>query len=165
MRQQTYAADGSPPRAWGGRGTGGVEPDDGRLTPTCVGRTSPAPPAGPARTAHPHVRGEDECRGGRRSPPGGSPPRAWGGRRDNGIRYAIERLTPTCVGRTVCPHAVHRNSAAHPHVRGEDRCRHPQAKARAGSPPRAWGGPGRHHRSQLVQGLTPTCVGRTRRHV
>ena len=31
----------------------------GRLTPACAGRTTSAPPTGPARPADPRLRGED----------------------------------------------------------------------------------------------------------
>src|SRR5690606_23404920 len=92
---------GSPPRAWGGPpGTDGGRISL-RLTPTCVGRTVPAAQTGRARPAHPHVRGEDVYQEINDLVEFGSPPRAWGGRRHPAGRVADQRLTPTCVGRTV----------------------------------------------------------------
>src|SRR5690606_7818514 len=91
---------GSPPRAWGGQRGGGFQGDEGRLTPTCVGRTSPRASRCLRRAAHPHVRGEDSGWCGMCPTPCGSPPRAWGGQ-EAVYGYQIpNRLTPTCVGRT-----------------------------------------------------------------
>ena len=70
---------GSPPRAWGGLMDAQVEELNKRLTPTCVGRTGEGPRARSARSAHPHVRGEDVTTTGSGMSMSGSPPRAWGG--------------------------------------------------------------------------------------
>ena len=154
---------GSPPRAWGGPMDPASFARERRLTPTCVGRT--AAPAKPhaLSPAHPHVRGEDRVRS---TNPGycfGSPPRAWGGRRQDPCGGAARRLTPTCVGRTWCGQGTWRRRPAHPHVRGEDSRSTPAASAIRGSPPRAWGGhPPVRARRPAVR-LTPTCVGRTTR--
>ena len=91
--------------------------------------------------AHPHVRGEDWRT---RPPPlssGGSPPRAWGGRRRAGGGGFADRLTPTCVGRTIRDMEFQLVATAHPHVRGEDPVLPDPAPGLPGSPPRAWGGP------------------------
>ena len=72
-----------------------------RLTPTCVGRTSTLKSASRARSAHPHVRGEDDDA--------------------EAILDGADRLTPTCVGRTPRASSPTACSTAHPHVRGEDR--------------------------------------------
>ena len=51
---------GSPPRAWGGHHARAHPRAPGRLTPTCVGRTSMKARDISPGPAHPHVRGEDE---------------------------------------------------------------------------------------------------------
>ena len=133
-------ADGSPPRAWGGRCGVPLPKAQWRLTPTCVGRTlGPDHPAA-GMAAHPHVRGEDPGKrpgvGGRE----GSPPRAWGGPGCPRSACRRRRLTPTCVGRTPRPRPTCRLGPAHPHVRGEDDGGGPPPPTGEGSPPRAWGG-------------------------
>ncbi|KWX02912.1 hypothetical protein LI90_3961 [Carbonactinospora thermoautotrophica] len=50
---------------------------------------------------HPHVRGEDLTTKSAIDPPNDSPPRAWGGLPDLRPRVRGDRLTPTCVGRTL----------------------------------------------------------------
>ena len=132
---------GSPPRAWGGRRpvADGVAPIG--LTPTCVGRTQVSPVWGRARTAHPHVRGEDY---------------------EDVVLSKLElRLTPTCVGRTGPTSLSLPLLTAHPHVRGEDQASKCGCWSNAGSPPRAWGGLFRKGSAVPPQRLTPTCVGRT----
>ncbi len=152
---------GSPPRAWGGQLQAAELRPGGRLTPTCVGRTQPSHPYRWLPSAHPHVRGEDSSTSARKITPGGSPPRAWGGRAEVDSDHLPGRLTPTCVGRTMGPGDVLRRDPAHPHVRGEDDAQLAAVEAGGGSPPRAWGG---LHPQRLLppdQRLTPTCVGRT----
>ena len=176
-----YASSGSPPRAWGGRRHGLATLEQRRLTPTCVGRTPSAATGGRGLRAHPHVRGEDgdqfvgagqyegsppRAWGGRRITGGGgttsgSPPRAWGGHRRSQRANLVQRLTPTCVGRTHSVDLEMPGRTAHPHVRGEDPDPETLENLGYGSPPRAWGGQHDgtqgHHRDRL----TPTCVGRT----
>ena len=181
MRLCLPSGTGSPPRAWGGLGRDLPHAARQRLTPTCVGRTSPSPAGTRPPSAHPHVRGEDVSthllRGmSRGSPPrawggraarsscrrdAGSPPRAWGGRRGCCVPAGRLRLTPTCVGRTAAGKCTAGRSAAHPHVRGEDHTTVASAPLGRGSPPRAWGGRTRGTPESLRKRLTPTCVGRT----
>ena len=91
---------GSPPRAWGGQNALDQGGHEARLTPTCVGRTPPGWASCRRRAAHPHVRGEDHSATPPRNGVSGSPPRAWGGRVEQGDELIAYRLTPTCVGRT-----------------------------------------------------------------
>ena len=132
-----------------------------RLTPTCVGRTQVIGSPGCTTTAHPHVRGEDDADLRRGAGVAGSPPRAWGGPRGGRGRELGSRLTPTCVGRTSCPPGPAHGRTAHPHVRGEDAAADFSRPTRAGSPPRAWGGPVQPAVLSGLSRLTPTCVGRT----
>ena len=156
----TSPLSGSPPRAWGGLKDAVVVVTNGRLTPTCVGRTychfdhlpsERLTPTCVGRTritvtckdcvpAHPHVRGEDQREGPGPTSRAGSPPRAWGGPQSQVLIVTASRLTPTCVGRTGAPQSCGRSTAAHPHVRGEDACGADTTPDVRGSPPRAWGG-------------------------
>ncbi len=177
--------DGAPLRAWGGRHTPSRSIEHLRSTPTCVGRTwarTPRPlhrgghrrstPTCVGRTRipehsqrgraeHPHVRGEDWTWTPRSPSRGGAPPRAWGGLTRAAASTVHPRSTPTCVGRTAFARPSRRQSAEHPHVRGEDVASSGSSPTYSGAPPRAWGGrhggppQGHPHRS------TPTCVGRT----
>ena len=152
---------GSPPRAWGGRRAHRGRGAQVRLTPTCVGRTTTPRQSSSARTAHPHVRGEDFGRGSITPPLCGSPPRAWGGLLGHLVNLGLQRLTPTCVGRTGRQRPFAGAAAAHPHVRGEDCAASELRRLSSGSPPRAWGGRGQPLKRRVDQRLTPTCVGRT----
>ena len=71
---------GSPPHAWG--------------IPTGWTRGSPA------RTVHPHTRGEYFSRGDGEAQDDGSPPHAWGILHVNGAQRPGRRFTPTRVGNT-----------------------------------------------------------------
>src|SRR5690606_422411 len=97
---QALRIDGSPPHAWGGPrgGLGGLV--GGRLTPTCVGRTTRRSGRSGRRPAHPHMRGEDRLRRCSDANTFGSPPHAWGGHTARSAPHIRARLTPTCVGRT-----------------------------------------------------------------
>ena len=154
---------GSPPRAWGGRWRGRRWIGRGRLTPTCVGRTTRSTAPASPRAAHPHVRGEDVTGSLAAQAPAGSPPRAWGGRARRADQRRRRRLTPTCVGRTTIPGQVAWVLPAHPHVRGEDTRSPTNRPGCGGSPPRAWGGRFVGHPVGRTIRLTPTCVGRTSR--
>ena len=155
-------ADGAPPRAWGGRVPGPAHLRRVRSTPTCVGRTTPRPHAGPRSAEHPHVRGEDPPQ-----PPSwpttcGAPPRAWGGRTPSVSVCSASRSTPTCVGRTRYTAGTCRRAAEHPHVRGEDSPLTARCACSRGAPPRAWGGRQPRPPHPRRRRSTPTCVGRTR---
>ena len=126
-----------------------------------MGRTARREHVRDRRAAHPHVRGEDASTSSTLRSRSGSPPRAWGGPTGAGKSRSLQRLTPTCVGRTQ-RWVVHRYwLAAHPHVRGEDSMRMIPSAGPRGSPPRAWGGRGLVEDAGDRRRLTPTCVGRT----
>ena len=132
---------GSPPRAWGGPARPYASARRSRITPTCVGRTTRSRRRPRAGRDHPHVRGEDGELGAARAGVRGSPPRAWGGPQRGRRPQPRQRITPTCVGRTRQRSYQGRRSLDHPHVRGEDGRSRVEIGAKAGSPPRAWGGP------------------------
>ncbi len=152
---------GSPPRAWGGQPHPARTVPARRLTPTGVGRTVTAASARLTRTAHPHGRGEDISRPVIESAVIGSPPRAWGGPARARIGPVCGRLTPTGVGRTSRAVASSYRHPAHPHGRGEDLTVDGTTSPTCGSPPRAWGGPGKIREPERTSRLTPTGVGRT----
>ena len=156
-----WAADGSPPRAWGRPNLGFVIGTGARFTPTCVGKT----PGGRHGTwgcpVHPHVRGEDESAAVQASHSAGSPPRAWGRLRVANPPCGGLRFTPTCVGKTYPPVCITVRPPVHPHVRGEDVSEHYWRLIAAGSPPRAWGRPRLGRRPVGPYRFTPTCAGKT----
>ena len=157
---------GSPPRAWGR-----LQACDRPAEPSGDG----AEAMGLGHSVHPHVRGDGvpvhgelhpHVRGDGGPSVLGSPPRAWGRRRERRYVTAAQtwrsvhphvrgdgqqayvargamsrRFTPTCVGTARAP-----SGSVHPHVRGDGRLSNypsfSQLYTRFGSPPRAWGRPG-----------------------
>ena len=93
----------------------------------------------------------------------GSPPRAWGRRRD-----WLRSMTQTTVHPHVrgddegSPAARLSTCPVHPHVRGDDGSTPETGDRRtSGSPPRAWGRPPDAIRQARSRRFTPTCVGTT----
>src|SRR6202789_3983850 len=90
-----------------------------RFTPTSVGRSARSLVAWSSMSVHPHERGEVEINAGGPPRPGGSPPRAWGGRRcPRSLRGGL-RFTPTSVGRSSAQRLIGLPLPVHPHERGE----------------------------------------------
>ena len=130
---------GSPPRAWGRRGSCHNNRNITRFTPTCVGTARwPGTPC-VAGTVHPHVRGDGVAR----------PP----------ARARRNRFTPTCVGTARRGRGRCRSRAVHPHVRGDGRWSDVANVVCDGSPPRAWGRPPPYTIHLTLSRFTPTCVG------
>ena len=71
------------------------------------------------------------------------------------------RFTPTCVGQTAFAFAISISATVHPHVRGADNAPTQRSTRNTGSPPRAWGRPGRRLNHGAHHRFTPTCVGQT----
>ena len=158
--------DGSPPHAWGRLGS--------QLGHRAAG------------AVHPHTRGEDVCC---ITPPSaiacGSPPHAWG-RRMSGQRRmhrtehgspphawgncctSVRRMTasgslgppPHAWGRLLTLRRLSALEAVHPHTRGDDWTRLPQADTVLGSPPHAWGRPIRQSCRIRGHGPPPHAWGR-----
>ena len=132
-----------------------------RNTPTCVGKTRGCRATADLRQKHPHVRGEDgpvtwmlaRCKE--------TPPRAWGRPVVGAVPTRTDGNTPTCVGKTEVGDSCTVSAEKHPHVRGEDHHHGRKAKARAETPPRAWGRLTSGHQAGRANGNTPTCVGKT----
>ncbi len=111
--------DGSPPRAWGRSIASVASVEMSRFTPTCVGTVGFALRGSPRTAVHPHVRG-DGFWGNRPAALGcGSPPRAWGRCRADGVRDDLFRFTPTCVGTVLALASLPPAATVHPHVRGD----------------------------------------------
>lgn len=154
---------GLPPHAWGGRAAPVTTGDHTRLTSTCVGRTCLARGRCFARSAHPHMCGEDHRGLLLVVVLGGSPPHTWGGPAQGLTGSQDRRLTPTCVGRTYCSVSSAYPGTAHPHMRGEDAVVDAAEVHGHGSPPHARGGRRTPRSGALPLRLTPTCAGRTLR--
>src|SRR5690606_33026450 len=90
----------TPPRAWGRPPSPLSTTSCTGNTPTCVGKPVPRRPGRRDRQKHPHVRGEDSLRLVCRCVPAETPPRAWGRPREQDVAGAVDRNTPTCVGKT-----------------------------------------------------------------
>ena len=168
MRGEYYLVDafplrirGSPPRAWGIRGSCAVFPFQFRFTPTCVGNTRSTCSSRHSVAVHPHVRGEYTGLRAQIATRVGSPPRAWG------ILIRVlhgsysSRFTPTCVGNTGEGFLISAPSPVHPHVRGEYEITQPTSTSPYGSPPRAWGIHENPGARRGIPRFTPTCVGNT----
>ncbi len=110
---------GSPPRMWGIRNQGSIDPLFFRITPTYVGNTQEHPEGKKIDWDHPHVCGEYNRNQDQKPILQGSPPRMWGIRVPSHRSAAWARITPTYVGNTGM-HLVNDNHLMdHPHVCGE----------------------------------------------
>ena len=90
-----------------------------------------------------------------------TPPRAWGRRGEPWGVSSRTRNTPTCVGKTPRAATRSRCSWKHPHVRGEDRQQNGMMTRILETPPRAWGRLAHQITALVLDGNTPTCVGKT----
>ena len=151
----------TPPRAWGRHPKATEESLDDRNTPTCVGKTSRKRKPVTRLRKHPHVRGEDITKMRPSWQTWETPPRAWGRLVRNPCCEALDRNTPTCVGKTTEKRCGPTGCGKHPHVRGEDPIGTATHQPPVETPPRAWGRR-RHWQGMLQRGRnTPTCVGKT----
>ena len=132
---------GSSPRAWGTlEDRLGLSPGY-RFIPTGVGNTPRSCWPWPARTVHPHGRGEHSTSTGATAFGGGSSPRAWGTQPAAARRVRRHRFIPTGVGntRTTCN----------------------WGGGTSGSSPRAWGTPLESDPMKPARRFIPTGVGNT----
>ena len=155
----------TPPRAWGRRRPDPRISGPRGNTPTCVGKTIERCSSFSPGKKHPHVRGEDSAHNAILRRDAETPPRAWG-RLTNLHRGGLSRRnTPTCVGKTVCYLGHLSARGKHPHVRGEDWARLSRYTCNTETPPRAWGRQNHTQWLSAMAGNTPTCVGKTKRHI
>ena len=134
---------GSPPPAWGIPICATLCPARRRFTPTCVGNTVRRSHRRDPWPVHPHLRGEYMRTTWRDRMLNGSPPPAWGIRSRHLDGRAMRRFTPTCVGNTRCSGRSTSSPAVHPHLRGEYATLPATELPFGGSPPPAWGIPGK----------------------
>ena len=130
-----------------------------RFTPTGVGTITARGQNTGCQAVHPHGRGDNYCNYTIPQTPHGSPPRAWGQCRDIYHCPPDARFTPTGVGTIIARGLQHRQSAVHPHGRGDNRYQVGRGESRAGSPPRAWGQSTSALRDRRNPRFTPTGVG------
>ena len=155
------AYGGSPPRAWGAPWLLVTCQGCHRITPTCVGSTTPSRLHPERGSDHPHVRGEHLIDGEPQALGVGSPPRAWGAHVGPTVSDVLGRITPTCVGSTTTRRSRPTVAGDHPHVRGEHATKKTGDVWQDGSPPRAWGAHQGHVARRDRGRITPTCVGST----
>ena len=151
---------GSPPPAWGSRYQFACGKRYTRFTPTRVGKPPPLPVLVCTSSVHPHPRGEAFKRYVGVMPVNGSPPPAWGSPCFVVDADALNRFTPTRVGKP-CHHAgQHRGCTVHPHPRGEAKLVRLRRVLPNGSPPPAWGSRNATPQVVPVMRFTPTRVGK-----
>jgi len=80
IRLHSFYAGGSSPRPWGTLQAAQAQAQVVRFIPTPVGNTRRRPCAPPARSVHPHARGEHLAEVGQVDAEVGSSPRPWGTR-------------------------------------------------------------------------------------
>ncbi len=91
----------------------------------------------------------------------GSPPRLWGKPLDRDLNAAINRFTPTPVGKTSRGARSRGRFEVHPHACGENTSGLTVIAAARGSPPRLWGKLLAGGRWGTPGRFTPTPVGKT----
>ena len=134
-----YLRGGSSPRVWGKRREGRDEVCEGRVIPTCVGKTKGISLFLVFSSGHPHVCGENVGGCGIYVEKDGSSPRVWGKLKTAMANDDKNRVIPTCVGKTEAGSALRKVCAGHPHVCGENPFARVGQSCVAGSSPRVWG--------------------------
>ena len=146
---------------WGKRRSKPREINNGRFTPTGVGKTHCTPTKTPRHPVHPHRCGENinvDMVGGIFP---GSPPQVWGKRHYKAVKGFLKRFTPTGVGKTCRLTRLTALTAVHPHRCGENMARCVRYGGLLGSPPQVWGKPACDLSRRLRPRFTPTGVGKT----
>ena len=127
----------------------------------CMGTTRRAVIDDPHSAVHPHVHGDN----GRTVEPSGrvcgSPPCAWGQRRNLQELAAAMRFTPMCMGTTLYDTYWTGYVAVHPHVHGDNGNLTKTLGIRNGSPPCAWGQLAYSAPGRMAGRFTPMCMGTT----
>ena len=134
--------DGSSPRTWGTPCRLRPQPPWARFIPTHVGNAPRASWARPARSVHPHARGEREPVARRRVP---------------GLRFI-----PTHVGNAWARDSRPRSRPVHPHARGERYSETEREVLKVGSSPRTWGTRNQKGARSGLGRFIPTHVGNAR---
>ena len=114
---------------------------------------------------HPHARGEDHPFSQRMTSTKETPPRTWGRQFGEIAGLAVDRNTPTHVGKTAFQVSVLLAQKKHPHARGEDKFHDAEFGAAIETPPRTWGRLVSFHPVFASLGNTPTHVGKTKNQI
>ena len=152
---------GSPPHVWGIHHVMLFICELVRITPTCVGNTLFKKSPRKDYQDHPHMCGEYSGGGFTKTSDKGSPPHVWGILFCSFIRIISFRITPTCVGNTVCVTMRSTGLQDHPHMCGEYILVPVSVFIILGSPPHVWGIPPLMKCQHTRTRITPTCVGNT----
>ena len=151
----------TPPQAWGRPKAFCWWASMGGNTPTGVGKTTHPRHLSLLSLKHPHRRGEDPVILHTALDQGETPPQAWGRLPAKTVKRAIERNTPTGVGKTYITPKNFMMRLKHPHRRGEDQPWAFRRKKCLETPPQAWGRLGLIVTFSPQGGNTPTGVGKT----
>ena len=151
----------TPPRVWGRHPQRYPAADDGRNTPTHVGKTFSQSHCNSGRWKHPHACGEDFSTPTISFSHLETPPRMWGRRQNLAYRYLGFGNTPTHVGKTCVTPNVPVTARKHPHACGEDKTSSSSVSMSTETPPRMWGRLAVNRSHQANVGNTPTHVGKT----
>ena len=92
----------------------------------------------------------------------GSPPHVWGNHQRRKPLVALQRFTPTRVGKSSLPAQIASKATVHPHTCGEILCWVWNYRCHYGSPPHVWGNRIAVCRKQCPWRFTPTRVGKSR---
>jgi len=153
---------GSSPRSWGTPLPCGLAACLGRFIPTLVGNAGRTRAPDPARSVHPHARGERSRTIDSGIAITGSSPRSWGTRHAEAAPQAEGRFIPTLVGNAGAAAANAASGSVHPHARGERvgaQCGH---HGTGGSSPRSWGTLAAGDPAARLGRFIPTLVGNAR---
>ena len=151
----------TPPRVWGRHPQRYPAADDGRNTPTHVGKTERSLPHFENVEKHPHACGEDGRHAGDHGRRIETPPRMWGRLRKAELKLYPLGNTPTHVGKTLQPTSLFQHRKKHPHACGEDASSALIPPPVPETPPRMWGRPAELLMFKAPFGNTPTHVGKT----
>ena len=161
ITNESGAAEGSSPHAWGPRLLHGPRQAHEGIIPTRVGTTTPRRTRRGWRRDHPHTRGDHLFGFDDISSMEGSSPHAWGPPELRLPVHARRGIIPTRVGTTPKARRCAVPCRDHPHTRGDHATFASEGIAARGSSPHAWGphdisGQGAGH-----SGIIPTRVGTT----
>ncbi|SWC47416.1 Domain of uncharacterised function (DUF2825) [Klebsiella pneumoniae] len=148
-----------PPRVWGRHPQRYPAADDGRNTPTHVGKTDFDINQQLADQKHPHACGEDHARENYIFLIKETPPRMWGRLNIGVIEGGKLRNTPTHVGKTLTGTFTRTNTEKHPHACREDQQGFCQYALRQEIPPHMWGRPRHLQISGIQQRKHPHACG------
>ena len=154
-------AVGSPPQVWGNQPELNDLATGERFTPTGVGKSDCDSTRPGWTTVHPHRCGEILGGIADERDVKGSPPQVWGNQPADTDFQAVQRFTPTGVGKSEAGALVGYILPVHPHRCGEIRQWSRNGAGGDGSPPQVWGNHGCKLPLPRWSRFTPTGVGKS----